>query len=85
LNSAPGQRNHPYGGLLVQREFGKHLTLGGELFAAGQDTDVDMGFAALNFGGCWNLSEHFSLLFSAGHSVVGDDHTLWYFALYWTW
>jgi hypothetical protein len=85
LNSAPGQRDHPYGGWLVQRDFGPHLTLGGELFAQGQDTDTDQGFAALNFGGQYNVNEHFSLLFSGGHSIVGDDHTLWYFAFYWTW
>ena len=85
LNSAPGQRNHPYGGWLVQRDFGPHLTLGGELFAQDQDTDNDKGFAALNFGGSYNINEHFSLLFSAGHSVAGDEHTLWYFGLYWTW
>jgi hypothetical protein len=29
--------------------------------------------------------QHFSLLFSAGHSVAGDEHTLWDFGLYWTW
>ena len=85
LNSAPGQRDHPYGGWLVQRDFGPHLTLGGEIFAQGQDTDNDQGFAALNFGGQYNVNEHFSLLFSAGHSVAGDEHTLWYFAFYWTW
>jgi hypothetical protein len=28
--------------------------------------------------------QHFSLLFSAGHSVAGDEHTLWDFGLYWT-
>jgi hypothetical protein len=85
LNSAPGQRDHPFGGWLVQRDFGPHLTLGGELFGQGRDTDGDHGFAALNFGGSCNINEHFSLLFSAGHSVAGDRHTLWYFGLYWTW
>jgi hypothetical protein len=85
LNSAPGQRNYPFGGWLVQRDFGPHLTLGGEVFAQGQDTDDDHGFAALNFGGFYSVNEHFSLLFSAGHSVAGDRHTLWYFSLYWTW
>ena len=85
LNSAPGQRDYPFGGWLVQRDFGPHLTLGGELFAQGPDTDNDKGFAALNFGGSCNINEHFSLLFSAGHSVVGDEHTFWYFGLYWTW
>jgi hypothetical protein len=85
LNSAPGQRNYPFGGWLAQRDFGPHLTLGGEVFGQGQDTDSDHGFAALNFGGSYNFSEHFSLLFSAGHSVTGDNHLLWYFGLYWTW
>jgi hypothetical protein len=85
LNSAPGQRNYPFGGLLVQRDFGPHLTLGGEIFGQGRDADDDRGFAALNFGGYYNVNEHFSLLFSAGHSVVGDNHLIWYFGLYWTW
>jgi hypothetical protein len=41
LNSAPGQRDYPFGGWLVQRDFGKHLTLGREFFAQGRDTDND--------------------------------------------
>jgi hypothetical protein len=85
LNSAPGQRDHPYGGWLLQRDFGKRLTLGGEVFAEGRDTDHDKGFAAVNFGGSYNVTEHFSLLFSAGHSFAGDEHFLWYFAFYETW
>ena len=85
LNSAPGQRNYPFGGWLLQREVGGHLTLGGEIFAQGQDTDNDRGYAALNFGGSYNINENFSLLFSAGHSFAGDDHMIWYFGLYWNW
>jgi hypothetical protein len=85
VNSAPAQRDYPFGGWLLQRSLGKHLTLGGEIFAQGRDTNNDKGFAALNFGGSYNVTEHFSLLFSAGHSVAGDRHTLWYFGLYETW
>ena len=85
VNSAPGERNYPFGGWLLQRNFGKHLMLGGEIFGQGADTNDDKGFAALNFGGSCNVTEHFSLLFSAGHSVAGDNHTLWYFGLYETW
>jgi Putative MetA-pathway of phenol degradation len=85
LNSAPGQRDYPFGGWLLQRELDEHLTLGGEMFAQGATADGDKGFAALNCGGSYNFDEHFSLLFSAGHSVAGDEHTLWYFGLYWTW
>jgi hypothetical protein len=85
LNSAPGQRDYPFGGWMVQRAFGERLSLGGEIFAQGAMADGDKGFAALNFGGSYNLNEHFSLLFSAGHSVAGDRHTLWYFGFYSTW
>ena len=85
LNPAPGERDYPYGGLLLQRDCGKHLSLGGELFAQGQDADGDHGYAALNFGGSYHFSDHFSLQASAGRSVIGDKHTLWYFGLYWTW
>jgi len=85
VNPAPGQRDYPFGGWLVQRTFGKHLMLGGEVFAQGADTNNDKGFAALNFGGSYNVNNHFSLLFSAGHSVAGDNHTLWYFGFYGTW
>jgi hypothetical protein len=85
LNSATGQRDYPFGGWMVQRAFGEHLSLGGEIFAQGAATDGDKGFAVLNFGGSYNFNEHFSLLFSAGHSVAGDRHTVWYFGGYWTW
>ena len=35
LNSAPGQRNYPFGGCVLQRTLGKSLALGGELFSQG--------------------------------------------------
>ncbi|MDE3099575.1 MAG: hypothetical protein KGJ88_08870 [Verrucomicrobiota bacterium] len=85
LNSAPGRRNYPFGGWLLQRDFGRRLTLGAEIFAQGADTDADHGFATLNAGGYYNVTQHFSVLFSAGHTVAGDTHTFWYFGLYWTW
>ncbi|MGD1089679.1 MAG: transporter [Verrucomicrobiota bacterium] len=85
LNSAPGQRDYPFGGWLLQRDFGEHLTLGGEWFAQGRDMDDDKGFVALNFGGSYKFTDHFSVLASAGHSIAGQEHLLWYFALGWTW
>jgi hypothetical protein len=85
LNSAPGHRDYPFGGWLLQRDFGEHLTLGGELFAQGRDMDDDKGFVALNFGGSYKFTDHFTVLASAGHSIAGEEHTLWYFAFGWTW
>ena len=85
FNAAPGARNYPFGGWLLQRDLNSTLTLGGEMFAQGQDTDYDQGFLLVNIGGQLNFSPQFSLLFSGGHSVVGDDHTVGYLGLYWTW
>jgi hypothetical protein len=80
LNSAPGERDYGFAGWLLQRDFGEHLSLGGELFGQGRAADDDGAFLALNFGGSWQFNEHFSVLASAGHSVAGDGHLLWYFA-----
>jgi len=85
LNAAAGTRDYPFGGWLIQRDLGGQWTLGGELFAQGQDTDADQGFFLVNVGGQFNFSPGFSLLFSGGHSLVGQDVTVEYFALYWTW
>lgn len=85
LNFARGQRSYPFGGWLLQRDIGKHLTLGGELWAQGSDASDSKGYAGVNLGGYYKCTEHFDLLFSAGHSFAGDEHTLWYFAFYWTW
>ena len=87
LNSVPGTRDYPFGGWLVQRDLGRHLMLGGELYAQGQDLDRDRdrGFVAFNFGGACKLNEHFSLPFSAGRSLTGDLHTFWYCGVNWNW
>ncbi|HTT56805.1 MAG TPA: hypothetical protein VMF63_06835 [Opitutaceae bacterium] len=84
LNSAPGQRDYPFGGWLVQRDFGPHLTLGGEIFSQGPDTVDGRGFTVANVGGYVNFTPGFSLLFSAGRSLGGERHTIWYLGLYWT-
>ena len=81
LNSAPGERNYPFAGWLLQRDIGEHLSLGGELFAQGRDMDDDHAFIALNFGGSYKFNEHFSVLGSVGHSVAGQANLLWYFGL----
>jgi hypothetical protein len=85
LDSAPGQRDYGFGGALLTRNFGPTLTLGGELFGQGADTDADRGTLEANLGGSVNFTPNFNLLFSAGHSLAGDRHLLWYLALYWTW
>jgi len=49
------------------------------------DTRTDYGSSPANFGGCYNFTPDFSLLFSAGHSLAGDEQRIAYLGLYWTW
>jgi hypothetical protein len=84
LNDAPGQRDSGFAGWLVQRDLGKHLTLGSELYWQGADAVGGPGSALANVGGSLNFTEKFSLLFSAGRSIAGARHTVWYLGLYWT-
>ncbi len=85
FNSAPGRRDHAFGGWLVQRQLGPRLNFGGELFAQGADSGDGRGFAVVNLGGAYAFTDRFSLLFSAGRSIRGERHTLWYLSLYWNW
>lgn len=85
LNDAPGMRSHPFFGWLLQRELTKKLTLGGEWFDPGQDSAVSGNSQLANIGGFYNFNQNFSLLFTAGHSVQGESHTVAYLGLYWTW
>jgi hypothetical protein len=89
LNSEPGMRDYPFGGWLLQRDIGRKLTLGGEIFAHGPE-----GVAALStrsstladFGGYYYFrNPGFQLLFALGHSVAGQPETIAYLGLYWTW
>jgi hypothetical protein len=104
-NSAPGQRNYFYGGLLVQRTLSPRLTLGGELFLQGAQVKTEQSAnagaanasssgiqvagarssAIWNFGGSYNFTPDFSLLFTAGHSFSGDGNRVLYLGLYRTW
>jgi hypothetical protein len=85
LNDAPGMRNHPFGGWQVQREINEKLTVGAEWFGSGADALGSSNSQITNFGGFYNFNQNFSLLFTAGHTVSGEPHTVAYVGLYWTW
>jgi len=84
-NPALSQRNYYFGGDLIQKSITPHLTLGGEIFAQGADTVDGRSFVVANVGGQYNFTPDFSLLFSAGHSIQGEGHQIYYLALYRTW
>ena len=86
INTAPGMRNYPYGGWLLQRQLSGSLTLGGELFTQGAPSDDGKPTTIANVGGSYGLGagcHHCQLLFSVGHSLVGEAHTVGYLGLYW--
>ncbi len=89
FNDAPGYRNYPFAGWLLQRDFGKKWTLAAELFyhgpegpAAAQTRPATM----LDFGGYYKFRDPgFQLLFCYGHTIVGQTENYGYLGLYWTW
>ena len=89
VNTAHEYKNFSYGGWLVQRDLGKKLTLGTEVFSHGSE-----GFATaqiksatmIDVGGYYYFKNPgFQLLFCYGHTVVGQPETYAYLGLYWTW
>lgn len=85
INPAPGQRNYAYAGWLVQRDLGKKLTLGGEIFSQGADAATSRSATFADGGGYYYFTKTFQLLFSAGHTFAGESRTEAYLGLYWTW
>ena len=85
INHAEGQKNYPFAGWLLQKDLGEKWTLGGEVFGRSKDTDDGKATTLLNFGGLYKFTPDFNLLFSAGHSVSGETHTIAYLGLWWAW
>lgn len=85
VNPAPGMYNAGFGGALAQYTFNPRWTLGAELFRQNALAADQPGYTLLNLGGYLNVTQHFSLLFSAGGSLAGARHTVAYLGLYWTW
>ncbi len=84
LNAAPGMRNYPFGGILVQRDLSRKFTLGAEVFTQGASGLGNGAFTVYNVGGYYNPTEQLSVLFSAGHSFIGAPQALTYFGIYYT-
>jgi hypothetical protein len=89
MSGEAGYRNFPYAGWLVQRDIGKKLTLGSEVFyhsneglAAAQTRPATL----LDVGGYYKFKDPgFQLLFAYGHTIVGQPENYAYLGLYWTW
>jgi len=82
----PGTNNHNwlFTGWLVQYDFSKLVTLGGELYYHTADAVGSSSTLAFNVGGSINASDQFHVIFSIGHSLINENFTTMYFGLLWT-
>lgn len=82
-------RNFPFGGWLLQRDIGKKLTLGGEIFSHAREgfaTPQTQPSTMVDVGGFYYFKNPgLQLLFSYGHSVIGQTENYAYLGLYQTW
>ena len=85
----PGFRSYPFAGWLVQRDLGKKLTLGTEIYyhgPTGLATAQPRPATLVDIGGYYKFRDPgFQFLFCYGHSVIGERETYAYAGLYWTW
>lgn len=82
----PGNENQNFwfGGAVTEYDFNDYLMGGIELYAQGR-SEKELGpFLLLNLGGEFNLSKKVSLLFSVGHTLTGENHTVTYVGFYFT-
>jgi len=89
LVNAPGYRNFPFAGWLVQRDLGKKVTLGTEIFYHGPEglaTPQTRPATLVDVGGYYKFRDPgFQLLFCYGHTAIGQTENYAYLGLYWTW
>jgi len=84
VNGAPGQKNFPFAGWLVQRDLSDYVSAGAEVYYQGAQFAGDRASTFYNVGSEIGLTKDFSVLFSIGHTVSGDNQSVAYFALGWT-
>jgi hypothetical protein len=69
INPGAGQRNFWLTGIGLSRAIGDRFMLGGEIYRQTADADDARRFTAVNVGGSYRLSDHWSLLTSAGPGI----------------
>jgi hypothetical protein len=83
INPEPGMYNNAFCGFLLQNQINNKLSLGGELFYQGAQSSSQGTYTVLNVGGSYNLTPQFSILFSVGNSIAGQQNFISYLGLYW--
>lgn len=75
LNRHGDNRDYWMGGLLLQRRVADDLSLGGEVFGQGRDSDGDRISAGFNLGGTFDIDDTSHILLSAGSGLRDADAT----------
>ena len=89
FSGSAGQRNYPFAGGLIQRDLGKKVTLGSEVFyhgAQGPLAEQSQSATLVDVGGYYKFRDPgYQLLFCYGHDIAGQREQYAYAGLYWTW
>jgi hypothetical protein len=85
VHNADNMESYPYGGLAVQKKLNERWMVGAEVFSQGRSSENLGPFTLLNVGGTYNFTKNFSMMFSTGHSIIGDRHLVAYFGFRLVW
>jgi len=69
INPGPGRRNFWLTGIGVQRAVSERFAIGAEIYRQTADADDARRFTGINFGALYRMSDHWSLIGSAGPGV----------------
>jgi Putative MetA-pathway of phenol degradation len=85
INHAPGNKDSLFSGWLLQKQLAKWITLGGEIYYQSAQMVDTHQTTYMDGGGYYYFTPNLQLLFMGGHTVSGDNHTVGYLGLYYTW
>jgi hypothetical protein len=81
LNPGEGNKDYWFMGWLLQRQITEKLVLGGEVFHATPSEEDGDSRTGVNFGGIYDFTANYHLLFSAGRDIKGPNLLISYIAL----
>jgi len=81
INPGEDNLNWMFAGWQVQYKFSDIITQGIELIYHSKQTNDDLEQFSINYGGSININEYFHFLFSAGHSLNGNNCYLAYLGI----
>jgi hypothetical protein len=85
VNQAEGMKNSLFAGWLLQRQISRRLILGTEVYSQQARAVEGHESTSVDAGGYYNVREDVSVLFMLGHTIAGEEHTVAYVGLYYTW